>query len=481
MSDAFELALRERLASRARPAPGEAEALLDAFVAAGATRRPRIGSAWARAVAMGGIAAGVVLGVIVAVLAVTGTPRIAAPSASLVPTPSFPTLPPATRTAIPAPAGGFVVTVTSPLWGPWAISGMDALLEGTLHDDGTCLRVGIGDSRHVVVWPHGFGWFDSPEGPVFGSPDGLLSVPEGGAIALGGGFVDVDRLDLEGPVPPACDDPRAFLMYDVVVRPSPTAPAAPTPVPTMPPAGVALPYPDGCATYGLSERRCAYIERWARGQAGLGPDDQATIELLGDPECPDGAVGCEVARTMAFVVRVRVTPAGSAATDASVFCGIDGDLTLLCTETPRIAVHSPILDGYYDVPCSGEAPAGCASPLPGPDPTSVAAAVGLEVAELRIPVDDVGPYSVEVGTAVLPNGLLSEASLALADDRPRDFQLSADGVRLVIESLDGGAPFVNAYERGWRKGTERSRIRLVFELEWYEPGAVLVITGIAVH
>jgi hypothetical protein len=477
MNDAFELALQERLAARARPVPGEAEALLDAFVAARATRRERGPSAWAMGIV--GMAAVVAVGVIVTALAVRPEPGAVAPSASALPTPSFPTIPPAARTAIPAPAGGFVVTVTSPVWG---MGGMAALLEGTLHDDGTCLRVVSPEGGgSVVVWPHGFGWFDSPEGPVFGSPDGRLSVAEGGSIALGGGFIGTRGQDLDRPVPPACDDPEAFLMNDAVVRPSPTAPTRPTPVPTMPPAGVALPYPDGCATYGLSERRCAYIERWARGQAGLGLDDPATIELLGDPECPDGAVGCVVARTMEFVVRVQVTPAGASATDHPVFCGIDGDLTLLCTETPRIAVHSPTLDGYVDVPCSGEAPEGCASPLPGPDPAAAAGAVALDVAELRIPVSDVGPHSIEVGTAVLPNGLLSEASLVLADDRPRDFGLAADGVRLVIESLDGGGPFVNAYERGWREGTERIRIRLVFELEWSEPGAELVITGIAVR
>jgi hypothetical protein len=54
-----------------------------------------------------------------------------------------------------------------------------------------------------------------------------------------------------------------------IVVDEPAAAATPTPVPTRPPSGVALPYPEGCVVYGLSERRCAFIVDEARLQRCL--------------------------------------------------------------------------------------------------------------------------------------------------------------------------------------------------------------------
>lgn len=470
MSDAFELAVRERLATRVRTVPGQTDALLERVVGALPERRRGIGRPVRQpglraspVAAVAAIAVAVVLGGGALLSRMGGVDQGGPASGS--------------RTPIQAPAGGFFATVTSPAWNQ---GGMQALLEGTLHDDGTCLRVG----DHAVTWPSGFGWFSTPDGPVFGSPDGQLSVPDGGWVAFGGGYIGTSHLDLERPVPAACGDDEAFLMQEVVAvgspSPSPAAPSRGVP-PTMPPAGIALPYPDGCPTYRLSDRRCAYIVDWAREQTGLGPDDPATIELLGDPECINGSSDCvPPLRTQDFVVTVRVTPAGGVPADQSVFCGVGGSATYLCTESPRIAVHTPI-GGYTDVPCSGEAPAGCATPVPTADPSAATGASPLEVSGLPIPMNDIGPYSVDVGTAVLPNGLLSETALTLADAAPTDFRLSPDGIRLVVESLDGGPPFDNAYDHGWRPGTERVSVRLVFELEWYEPGAELVVASLVVR
>ena len=249
----------------------------------------------------------------------------------------------------------------------------------------------------------------------------------------------------------------------------------------MPPAGVALPYPDGCAAYRLSTRRCDYIVAWAKTEAGYSDADQVTAELLGDPDCPDGSTDCHPNRTMGFVVRVRIRSGNGASTDEPVFCGIFGDTTLLCTDTPVIRTISPTTNGYRDTPCTGEAPEGCASPMPGPDPASRAAARPLAVPLVSIPIDLVGDYAVDVGEARLPNGILTNATFGLANASPADLLITPDGVSMVIESLDGGPPFENIYEHGRRPGTERVRATLRFTVESFQPGATLEVTDISVR
>lgn len=260
--------------------------------------------------------------------------------------------------------------------------------------------------------------------------------------------------------------------------------AGPSEGPTQPPAGVALPYPEGCAAYSLSARRCAYIVAWAKEEAGYGDADQVRAELLGDPDCPDGTTDCVINRTQSFIVRVRVTGPDGASSDHSVSCGVGGESTLLCTETPVIERHGPTTanSGYWDVPCSGEAPDNsCASPLPTIDPSTAAESRPLEVAALSIPIDHVGEYTVEVGAAILPNGILSEGTFDLVDESPTDMLISPDGISLRVDSLDDGRPFFNIYEHGWHPGTERVRATLTFTVESYDPGAVLEVTNILVR
>lgn len=254
------------------------------------------------------------------------------------------------------------------------------------------------------------------------------------------------------------------------------------PTPSMPPAGVAVPYPAGCGVYHLSPRRCDYIVAWAMQQAGDPEATDVTVQLLGDPECPEGTRTCNVDRTQSFVVRVRLITAGGATRDESVFCGIGGDASLLCTESPVIRRSSPTMAGYTDIPCAGVAPQSpCASPVPSPDPSALAAATMLRVGQLSIPIDHVGAYAIPVGEALLPNGVLREAAFELRNDTPADFLVSPEGVSLMIESLDGGSPFDNIYAHGWHPGTERVKATLVFAVESFEPGAVLEATGITVR
>jgi hypothetical protein len=245
---------------------------------------------------------------------------------------------------------------------------------------------------------------------------------------------------------------------------------------TMPPDGVALPYPDSCYVYNLSARRCAYIAEWAAREAGVQLGD-ASIELLGDPACDGQPAGCSVARTTMFVVRVRVISASGESTDHPVFCGVGGETTLLCTEMPTIPVSSPTKAGYHDVPCSTEGGTGpCASPVPTIDPRVAVKAVPLVLPRVVVPIDHVGDYVIDLGDAILPNGILSVSSATLADDTRLDV-LIPHGVRLEILG-DDGKPLENIYAQGWRPGTEQVHARLVFTVEQFEPGATLDFTDV---
>jgi hypothetical protein len=245
---------------------------------------------------------------------------------------------------------------------------------------------------------------------------------------------------------------------------------------------VTLPYPDGCAAFGLSARRCAYIVDWALKQAGASADS-ATIELLGDPLCdgkPAGCVGLRLGGS--FVVRVRVNPAVGRPSDQVVICGLGSEASLRCTDTPLIRVSTPT-SGYHDVPC-GPAPGGqsgseCASPVPTIDPSAAPLARPLVVPSVTVAIDHGGSYAVDLGDAVLPNGILSEATATLADDRRADVIIPA-GIRLEVAGPDG-KPLENAYDQGWQPGTERVDVRLVFIVESFDPGATLVITDVEVR
>ena len=118
--------------------------------------------------------------------------------------------------------------------------------------------------------------------------------------------------------------------------------------------------------------------------------------------------------------------------------------------------------------------------LPTIDPAAAAEARPLDIATLDIPIDHIGSYSITLGTAVLPNGILSTATFGLIDDTPSDVLISGDGMLLSVTSLDGGPPFDNYYSRGWRAGTESVQAMLTFTVEWFEPGAMLQVTAIHV-
>jgi hypothetical protein len=253
---------------------------------------------------------------------------------------------------------------------------------------------------------------------------------------------------------------------------------------TESPATVAespLPYVHGCAAFHLSAHRCQAIVDALAARLKIKPSEATSIELLGDPGC-GGSPGVPCIRSTSFVVRVRFHMADGRAPEDSVFCGVGGQYSILCTESPEIYVSADLMhEGYLDHPCAGEPPAGCASPVPTIDPAAAADARPLLVKAINIPLDRVGAYSVDLGNATLANGILTDASFTLADVHPTTWSTTEDGVRLVVESLDGGPPFLNSYDHGWRPGVERVVAKAVFEISATQPGAVMPIRDVAVR
>jgi hypothetical protein len=242
-------------------------------------------------------------------------------------------------------------------------------------------------------------------------------------------------------------------------------------------AGVS--YPAGCTRFDLSRERCeAIVESIAR-QHDIDPSAASEIWLLGDPGCGDDPhILC--ARTTSFVVRVRFVLPGHGAIEDSQFCGVGGQFSILCTDNPEIRLSAPTLDGYRDIPCSGEPPDGCASPVPTVVPATASHAVPLHVPTIGIPLDREGRYDIPLGQAVLPNGILTEGSFTLADAHQTGYTLEDGVIALVVAGPDG-KPISNVYEQGWRDGTETVQVSLKFSVAGFEPGAVIRVRDVVVR
>ena len=238
-------------------------------------------------------------------------------------------------------------------------------------------------------------------------------------------------------------------------------------------------FPAACRDFDLTDRQCGYIVD--RLGEGLGVDRSRTreIQLLGDPGC-DADPGVNCVRSTRFVVRVRFVGEDGGWVEDSQFCSVGGDVDLACTDPPLIRVSAPTVNGYDDVPCTGEPPDGCATPVPTIDPAVRIDGRELRIASLDVPLDHLGQYTVPLGTAVLPNGVLTETTFSLADDRQRTFLLRDGTVRLVVTG-DDNEPIWNVYEQGWRPGTQTVDVRLEFEVEDIEAGAVLQVRDLVVR
>ena len=266
--------------------------------------------------------------------------------------------------------------------------------------------------------------------------------------------------------------------------------ADPETVSPSPSRGSATAFPEACPGLGVSLNQCAAFAAWAVGQAGVLPGhvnriDMARLDCPGTSACPSDGTG--------YLVNVHVVGDDGSATDERVDCTRApmslGGISSLCdamfnAETgQRIQypiVHSAISGGYRDTPCSGEAPVGCATPLPSIDPSAREGARPLAIGSREIPIDHAGPYAIVLGEASLPNGILSAASAEITSS-PADPLVGYDGYELEVTSLDGGRPFDNYYAHGWQPGTERVEVTLRFTVLTFEPGATVVISGVDVH
>jgi len=232
------------------------------------------------------------------------------------------------------------------------------------------------------------------------------------------------------------------------------------------------PYPASCASFEFSERRCAAIVARARQTAA----DEVSSEPLGigllHPENGSAQLGGYQ------VARVVFTQSDGTRVVEPVMCiGIpDGPGDAVCQE-PSIGIAG---GANHDVPCTGEPPEGCATPIVL-DPEAVAAAHPLQLATFDVPLDHIGHYEVRVGEVGLPNGYLDVARAGVAEERPIDFWMD-EPIRLEIRPSDPDRPpFGNVYDRGTVEGVEDASVWLVFDVTEVSPGAVLHLVDIDVR
>ena len=131
-----------------------------------------------------------------------------------------------------------------------------------------------------------------------------------------------------------------------------------------------------------------------------------------------------------------------------------------------------------DLPCAGEPPTGCATPVPTPRLWARASAHPLRVPALDVPLSHLGRYEIEAGVAVLPDGYLSQLSLSLANGT--DGSYDAD-IRVELRATPTASPEpMNRYERGVMPGRHVVHVFVVFDLFAVRPGAVMQIRDLVV-
>ena len=229
-----------------------------------------------------------------------------------------------------------------------------------------------------------------------------------------------------------------------------------------------------------SIQTCLAMTDEAASQSGRTRDDVTAIDIVPFPtRDADGAL---IIRSGGGFY-ARVTFSDGTTSDVAMCAGIPSGPS--CMEEPRLEARSVLADsgGYHDVPCADPPPPeGCGNPLPTLEPAAVKAAVPLTLDRVSIPIDHVGAYEVRLGEASLPNGVLSAASFGFTDPWPLDVSLGQGVAWIDIRSLEpDGKPFQNYYLHGWRPGVERVEAVLVFDVLWFENGALLGISDVEVR
>jgi hypothetical protein len=240
--------------------------------------------------------------------------------------------------------------------------------------------------------------------------------------------------------------------------------------PVMPPAPGDGPRP--CVALHSADR-CQAMLTVAAEQLGVLDDDVSSISIDPNATAPPGV---PLGGGWPTTVLVEV---GGTVRKASMCGGIP--IGPACDESPEWTIESAIGAGYEDVPCAGEAPNGCASPLPTLAPDAIRDARPLKIESRSIDVPAVGPYRIRLGDATLANGILKVAHGTLADPWPDHVHLSSAGIRIeVVSQVAGRPPFENLYQHGWWPGAERVDVFLVFEARHVDPGATIEVRDLLV-
>ena len=135
----------------------------------------------------------------------------------------------------------------------------------------------------------------------------------------------------------------------------------------------------------------------------------------------------------------------------------------------------------HDVPCTGEPPEGCATPIVL-DPEAVAAARPLQLATFDVPLDHVGHYEVQVGDVGLPNGYLDVAARRRGG-RASDRLLAgrADPPRAAARRTRAARRSATSTSAGPSRASRTPSVWLVFDVTEVSPGAVLRLVDIDVR
>jgi hypothetical protein len=231
-------------------------------------------------------------------------------------------------------------------------------------------------------------------------------------------------------------------------------------------------YPGACADLRFSDRQCAAMVRRAEENAGIRADDVVDVDIL--PPKIDGN------RRLGggMISRVRFHLGSGEIWTEELWCvGVASGSDRVCSPDASIALSTGV---DHDVPCSGEAPEGCATLPPTPRASIRALARPLRVRSIDVPIDHLGPYEIEVGAAGLPDGVLSQRSATLADARPTTFWID-DWVGLEVRPVDPSRPPVGSVYREPFDGVEPVTVFLVFDVTEFTPGAVLEVRDIVVE
>jgi hypothetical protein len=243
-------------------------------------------------------------------------------------------------------------------------------------------------------------------------------------------------------------------------------------------------FPSGCSAFGLSGRRCEAVVKAAASNLGFDRSTAVETVLMPEPGCggdPLSTATGSCVRTQSFIAGVRFDTAGGTSLRTDVFCGVVSP-PLICSETPGIEAVDLHRAGYWDIPCGGEAPGACPTRIPTPTGAAAAAGRELKVDAIAVPVGAVGHREVEIGRAILVDGIVQEARFSIADQTQAGFLLDPGLVRMELRStVPGRPPFDNVYQRGTFQGPEEVRVILIFDVAETGPGAVIHVTDVLVR